>query len=107
MLLVDIPGQPPDVNLGWWRGRGFLPSTRPATGFLRAGPLSHFLLLSRSLLALLPLLLSCLPPRLSLPAAAPAPARVRARLAAALRAGIGAGAGAGTRVPSAVKQQDS
>ena len=25
MLLVDIPGQSPDVDLGWWRRRGFLP----------------------------------------------------------------------------------
>ena len=99
MLLVDVPCQSPDVNLAWWRRRRFLPPTRPAPGSLGAGPLSHFLLLSRGLLALLPLLLLGLPPCLLLPAAAPAPAGVRAGLAAALRAGVGAGAGAGTGVP--------
>ena len=86
MLLVDVPGQSPDVNLARWRRRGFLPPGRPAPGSLRPGPLSHFLLLSRGLLALLPLLLLGLPPCLLLPAAAPAPAGVRAGLAAALRA---------------------
>ena len=68
MLLVDVPCQSPDVNLAWWRRRRFLPPTRPAPGSLGAGPLSHFLLLSRGLLALLPLLLPGLPTTPFLPA---------------------------------------